>query len=59
MQQLRAKIRQDDLGIAELSKRQGQIQEQIRLMQGRVQASPMVEQQFKEITRNYQTALEL
>ncbi len=59
MQQLRAKIRQDDLGIAELAKRQGQIQEQIRLIQGRVQASPMVEQQFKEITRNYQTALEL
>jgi polysaccharide chain length determinant protein (PEP-CTERM system associated) len=59
MQQLRAKIKQDDLGIAELAKRQGQIQEQIRLIQGRVQASPMVEQQFKEITRNYQTALEL
>jgi polysaccharide chain length determinant protein (PEP-CTERM system associated) len=59
MQQLRAKIRQDELGIAELAKRQGQIQEQIRLLQGRVQASPMVEQQFKEITRNYQTALEL
>ena len=59
IQQLRAKIKQDDLGIAELAKRQGQIQEQIRLIQGRVQASPMVEQQFKEITRNYQTALEL
>ena len=59
IQQLRAKIRQDDLGIAELAKRQSQIQEQIRLIQGRVQASPMVEQQFKEITRNYQTALEL
>jgi polysaccharide chain length determinant protein (PEP-CTERM system associated) len=59
MQQLRAKIRQDDIGIGELAKRQSQIQEQIRLMQGRVQASPVVEQQFKEITRNYQTALEL
>jgi uncharacterized protein involved in exopolysaccharide biosynthesis len=59
IQQLRAKIKQDDLGIAELSKRQSQIQDQIRIMQGRVQASPMVEQQFKEITRSYQTALEL
>ena len=58
MQQLRAKIKQDDIGIGELAKRQSQIQEQIRLMQGRVQASPVVEQQFKEITRNYQTALE-
>jgi len=58
LQQLRAKIKQDEQGIAELARRQTQIQEQIRLVQGRVQASPMVEQQFKELTRNYQTALE-
>jgi uncharacterized protein involved in exopolysaccharide biosynthesis len=28
------------------------------MMQGRVEATPVIEQQFKEITRNYQTALE-
>ena len=28
------------------------------MMQARVQASPMVEQQFKELTRSYQTALD-
>ncbi len=59
LQQLRLKIKQDEFSIAELSKRQNQIQEEIRVMQARVQASPMVEQQFKELTRNYQTALEL
>jgi len=59
LQQLRAKLRQDDLGIAELTKRQSQIQEQSRAIQARVQASPIVEQRFKELTRNYQTALEL
>jgi uncharacterized protein involved in exopolysaccharide biosynthesis len=59
LQQLRLKIKQDEFSIADLSKRQNQIQEQIRVMQARVQASPMVEQQFKELTRNYQTALEL
>jgi polysaccharide chain length determinant protein (PEP-CTERM system associated) len=59
IQQLRAKIKQDDFSIAELTKRQGQIQEEVRALQGRVQASPIVEQQFKELTRNYQTALEL
>lgn len=59
VQQLRAKVRQDELNIADLAKRQNQVQEQIRLLQGRVQASPMVEQQFKEMTRNYQTALEI
>jgi len=58
MQQLRAKIKQDDLSIADLSKHQAQIQEQIRILQGHVQSSPMVEQQFKELTRNYQSALE-
>jgi len=58
IQQLRAKLRLDDINIAELTHRQSQIQEQIRQLQGRVQASPMVEQQFKELTRNYQTALE-
>src|ERR1700730_12380186 len=58
IQQLRAKLHQDDISIADLTHRQGQIQEQIRQLQGRVQASPVVEQQFKEVTRNYQTALD-
>jgi uncharacterized protein involved in exopolysaccharide biosynthesis len=58
IQQLRAKLRQDDLNIADLTKRQAQIQNETRVLQGRVQASPVVEQQFKEMTRNYQTASE-
>jgi polysaccharide chain length determinant protein (PEP-CTERM system associated) len=56
VQQLRAKLRQDELSIADLSRRQTQIQEQIVQLQGRLQASPVIEQQLKEITRNYQTA---
>jgi polysaccharide chain length determinant protein (PEP-CTERM system associated) len=58
IQQLRAKLRQDDLNIADLNKRQSQIQNETRVLQARVQASPVVEQQFKEMTRNYQTASE-
>lgn len=58
IQQLRAKLRQDDLNIADLTKQQAQIQAQTRQLQGRVQATPMVEQQYKEMTRNYQTASE-
>jgi polysaccharide chain length determinant protein (PEP-CTERM system associated) len=57
-QQMRAKIRQDEVTIADLTRRQAQIQDQIRELQGRVQASPVVEQQLKELTRNYQTALD-
>ena len=58
IQQLRAKMRQDDLNIADLVKRQGQTQNQIAVLQGRLQSSPGVEQQYKELTRNYQTALD-
>jgi polysaccharide chain length determinant protein (PEP-CTERM system associated) len=58
VQQLRARLRQDDLSIADLTKRQAQIQSQIGVLQGKIQASPAVEQQYKELTRNYQTALE-
>src|SRR5208283_1564037 len=58
IQQLRAKLRQDEISITNLAHRQSEIQEQIRQLQGRVQASPVVEQQFKELTRNYQTALD-
>ncbi len=58
MQQLRAKVKQDDQSISDLTKHQAQIQEQIRTLQTHVQASPMVEQQLKELTRNYQTALD-
>src|SRR6266852_9436658 len=57
IQQLRAKLHQDELNIADLTKRQAQIQNQIGVLQARVQASPMVEQQFKEMTRSYQSAL--
>lgn len=59
IQQLRARIKQDDLNIADLTRRQNQMQDQIRSMQARVQASPMVEQQYKELTRDYQTAQQI
>jgi polysaccharide chain length determinant protein (PEP-CTERM system associated) len=56
LQQLRAKIKQDEINIADLTRRQTQIQDQIHVIQGRVQSSPMVEERFKELTRNYQAA---
>jgi polysaccharide chain length determinant protein (PEP-CTERM system associated) len=56
--QLRLKIKQDNQTIADLTKKQAQIEDNIRVLQGRVQSSPVIEQQFKELTRNYETALE-
>jgi polysaccharide chain length determinant protein (PEP-CTERM system associated) len=56
IQQMRAKIRQDEMSAVDLTKRQAQIQSQIGVLQGRLQLSPDVEQQFKELTRSYQAA---
>jgi len=58
IQQYRARLRQDDLDISNLIKQQGKIQNQISVLQGKIQSTPAVEQQFKELTRNYQTALD-
>jgi polysaccharide chain length determinant protein (PEP-CTERM system associated) len=56
--QLRAQIHTFDQVIAERSKEQDQIKKQINVLQARVESSPMIEQQFKQLTRDYQTALE-
>src|SRR5260370_823764 len=58
IQQLRAVLRQDEINIADLTKRQQQIQEQSRVLESRVQAVPGVEQRLKEFTHNYQTPLD-
>jgi polysaccharide chain length determinant protein (PEP-CTERM system associated) len=59
IQLLRAKLRQDDLTIANLQRAQAQIQSQASKLQVRMEASPMVEQQYKEITRDHQSASEI
>jgi polysaccharide chain length determinant protein (PEP-CTERM system associated) len=56
--QLRAQIHTYDQVIAEKGREQDQIKQQIKVYQDRVQSSPAIEQQFKELTRDYQTALD-
>ena len=58
MQSMRGQIRQYDQTIKELTARQEGVQQQIKQYEGRVQSSPAIEQQYKELTRDYQTALE-
>jgi polysaccharide chain length determinant protein (PEP-CTERM system associated) len=58
IQQLRAQIHSQDQIIAEKSREQEQIKQQIKIYQERVQSSPAIEQQYKELTRDYQTALD-
>jgi len=56
--QWRGQVRAAELLIAEKTREQEQIRQDIKLYQGRVQESPLVEQQYKELTRGYQTALD-
>jgi polysaccharide chain length determinant protein (PEP-CTERM system associated) len=56
--QLRAQLHTDDQIIAERSREQDQIKTQIKVLQDRIQSSPAIEQQYKELTRDDQTALE-
>ncbi|HWB33582.1 MAG TPA: GNVR domain-containing protein [Acidobacteriaceae bacterium] len=52
---LRAQIQAIDQQIADKTREQAQIQAQMRSYEGRIQASPMVEQQYIELTRDYAT----
>ena len=56
---LRAQILAYDRTIAEKTAAQESIQQQIKLYQARVESSPAIEQQYKALTRDYQTAFEL
>lgn len=56
IQQLRMQIHQYDQVIAQATREQKTLQSQIRVLQGRVALSPAVEEQYKQLTRDYDTA---
>jgi polysaccharide chain length determinant protein (PEP-CTERM system associated) len=56
--QSRTQIHTAEQMIAEKTREQEHIKKQIDLYQSRVQGSPVVEEQYKELTRGYQTALD-
>ena len=56
MQQLRAALQASDAGIKAKQAEVGQIQGNVRLYQERISSSPMVEEEYKSLTRDYQTA---
>jgi protein tyrosine kinase modulator len=58
IQQLRAQVHQYDAIVKEKTAEQRDIQRQIAMYQGRVQLSPNVEQQYKQLTRDYQAAMD-
>jgi polysaccharide chain length determinant protein (PEP-CTERM system associated) len=56
VQQLRAQLRAMEQGIAQKKRDQAAIQTQLRTYQDRVASSPAVEEEYKSITRDNQTA---
>jgi len=56
VQQLRAQVHQYDSIIKEKTAQQREVQKQLALYQSRLQLSPNVEEQYKQLTRDYQTA---
>jgi polysaccharide chain length determinant protein (PEP-CTERM system associated) len=56
IQQLRMQLHQYQQVITQATRDQQKLQEQIRLYQGRVALSPAVEEQYKQLTRDYATA---
>ncbi|MGH9447688.1 MAG: hypothetical protein ACRD3O_18455, partial [Terriglobia bacterium] len=59
VQQLRNELRLNAEAIHEETLQQHRLQKQIAAYQSRVQLSPQVEEEYSEITRNHQTALDL
>ena len=56
IQQLRAQLQATTLGLEERRRQQAQIQAQIASYQSRLMSSPMVEQQYKQLTRDQDQA---
>ncbi len=56
VQQLRGQVRALDQGIAQKKHEQGQISSQLRIYQDRISSSPLVQEEYKTLTRDYTTA---
>lgn len=56
VQQLRAQLRALDMGISSKRHDQAMISSQVRSYQDRIQSSPLVQEQYKNMTRDYETA---
>jgi polysaccharide chain length determinant protein (PEP-CTERM system associated) len=56
IRQLRMQIHQYEQLISQATRDQQRLQEQIKVFQGRVALSPAIEEQYKQLTRDYDTA---
>ena len=58
IQQLRSQLQAEDEAMHAQAKEQERINDQIKVYEGRIQMSPAVEQEYKQISRDHETALQ-
>jgi len=56
--QLKAQLRAAQASMANTKQEQARIEQQIRTYQARIESRPQVEEQYKQVTRDHETALE-
>ena len=58
LQQLKAQLRAEKQSLTLSKQEQARIEQQVRTYESRIESSPMVEEQYKQITRDHETALQ-
>jgi polysaccharide chain length determinant protein (PEP-CTERM system associated) len=58
LQQLKAQLHAAQQAMVDAKQEQARIEAQVRAYEGRIESSPQVEQEYKQITRDHQTALD-
>jgi polysaccharide chain length determinant protein (PEP-CTERM system associated) len=58
LQQAKAQLRSIEQSIANQKQEQARLAQQVRTYEARIESSPMVEQEYKQITRDHETALQ-
>jgi len=57
IQELRARLKQDDNLVQQRTKEQARLQEQVKAYEGRVGVSPLVEEEYKQLTLGHDAAM--
>lgn len=58
LQQLKAQLRSERQSLANAKQEQARIEQQVRTYEARIESSPMIEEEYKQITRDHDTALQ-
>jgi polysaccharide chain length determinant protein (PEP-CTERM system associated) len=58
LQQLKAQLRAERQSMATAKQEQARIGQQVRAYEARIASSPMIEQEYKQVTRDHETALQ-